>query len=311
MMVKISVILPTYRRPEATLTAVESVIGQTYDSWELIVVDDNGVDSWFQVETRRRLQPYLSTGVVKYVTHRINRGGAAARNTGAEHATGDLFAFLDSDDSWYPRKLELHAAAYWTAGAHNAGFLYNRELISDGYSELLSGDPPWSDPLAQQMQKSLATTSSLVIPCEVFRSIGGFVDLPSSQEADIILRILASGREPVFVDEVLTRRDVSGDERISTKKALGDDSWIAVRRPYMSLVDDRTRAAVVRNYHMQKMSQLVAAGHRRMAGKELLAALNASPYRWQSYLRAVQLFLPRIFTERLYPRWRRGWGRYF
>jgi len=245
------------------------------------------------------------------VTHRINRGGAAARNTGAEHATGDLFAFLDSDDSWYPRKLEQHAAAYRAAGAHNAGFVYNRELISDRHSELLSGDPPSSDPLAQQMKKPLATTLSLVIPREVFRSIGGFVDLPSSQEADIILRILASGRKPVFVDEVLTRRDVSGDERISTKKALGDDSWIAVRRPYMNWVDDRTRAAVVRNYHMQKMSQLVAAGHRRMAAKELLAALNASPSSWRSYLRAVQLVLPRTFTERLYPRWRRRWGRYF
>lgn len=241
MKLKISVIIPTFRRPKETLVAIRSVETQTIKPWEIIVVDDNGELSDNQVETRQILEQYISDKVITYVVHKSNLGGALARNTGAEQATGDLLAFLDSDDTWYARKLEAFTEAHQSTSNKEVGFFYSLDLVSDGYSEFVSGKAPLGNPLVQQMKNTLATTSSIAIPSDVFRSVGGFADLPSSQEADIILRILASGRKPVFINEVLSRRDISGLERISTQKALEDNSWIDVRMPYMSLIDKKIR----------------------------------------------------------------------
>ena len=80
--------------------AVDSVLGQTYGSFELIVVDDGSTD-----ETGPLLAPY---GDSLLLVRQENRGVSSARNTGVRAARGSLIAFLDSDDLWHPEKLSIH-----------------------------------------------------------------------------------------------------------------------------------------------------------------------------------------------------------
>lgn len=96
----VSVVIPTYNRAEFLPRAVESVLRQTVDDFELIVVDDASTDDTEAVVER------FDDPRVEYVRHGTNRGGSAARNTGIERSSGEYIAFLDSDDEWYPRKLE-------------------------------------------------------------------------------------------------------------------------------------------------------------------------------------------------------------
>src|SRR4051812_35041738 len=97
----VSVIIPTYNCAALVTVAVDSVLAQTVQASEVIVVDDGSTD-----DTRERLSSYR----IRYL-HQQNQGVAAARNNGLREASGDLIAFLDADDVWYPRKLELQIAA--------------------------------------------------------------------------------------------------------------------------------------------------------------------------------------------------------
>lgn len=96
---QISVIIPTYNRAQLIREAVESVIGQDFSDWELLIIDDGSTDN-----TREIVGKYGKS--VKYV-HQENAGPSAARNRGMSCAGGKYIAFLDADDVWLPEKLAI------------------------------------------------------------------------------------------------------------------------------------------------------------------------------------------------------------
>src|SRR6266545_7542657 len=96
---KASVIIPTYNRSDLILQTIESVLGQTYKNYEIIVIDDGSID-----DTRDKLASLRDKGIVQYV-YQENRGSSAARNKGISLATGAYLAFLDSDDLFETGKL--------------------------------------------------------------------------------------------------------------------------------------------------------------------------------------------------------------
>lgn len=97
----VSVVLPTHNRADLLPRAIDSVMAQTTDDWELILVDDGSVDDTPEVAAlyRQRLGSRL-----KLLTQE-NAGPGAARNLGIDHASGRFVAFLDSDDEYLPTKL--------------------------------------------------------------------------------------------------------------------------------------------------------------------------------------------------------------
>src|SRR4051812_1301977 len=100
----VSVIIPTYNSAALLAQAIASVLAQSVLPAEIIVVDDGSTDA-----TEQLVQCHGSR--VKYVRQR-NQGVSAARNRGVASASGEFIAFLDADDVWHPRKLELQMAAF-------------------------------------------------------------------------------------------------------------------------------------------------------------------------------------------------------
>lgn len=94
---KVSVIIPTYNRASILIEAIVSVLNQTFQPFEIIVVDDGSTDNTAQV-----IKPYSES--VFYIRTE-NQGVSSARNRGIIEAKGDWVAFLDSDDTWHPEKL--------------------------------------------------------------------------------------------------------------------------------------------------------------------------------------------------------------
>ena len=92
--------MPLYNGERFVVSAIESVLAQTYKNFELIIVNDGSTDN-----SRAKVSPYLKLPFVQYI-EQDNRGVAAARNAAIGKATGELIAFLDQDDLWLPRKLE-------------------------------------------------------------------------------------------------------------------------------------------------------------------------------------------------------------
>lgn len=97
-MPRCSVIIPAYNAEEHVAATINSVLGQTYKDFEIVVVDDGSTDRTSEV-----LESFGSQ--IVHVTQ-PNRGVSAARNTGFQHASGDLLALIDADDLWFPRRLE-------------------------------------------------------------------------------------------------------------------------------------------------------------------------------------------------------------
>ncbi len=99
---KISVITAAYNSEKYIINTIESVIGQTYKNWEMLIVDDCSSDSTPEIIKRyanldKRIKPF-------YLTRNV--GAGEARNVAIKNATGRFLAFVDSDDLWMPTKLE-------------------------------------------------------------------------------------------------------------------------------------------------------------------------------------------------------------
>ena len=89
--------------------AIESVFAQTYENWELLLVDDGSTDSSTRIALRYAEQHHDKVRYLEHSGHQ-NLGMSAARNLGISHAKGAYLAFLDADDVWLPRKLEQQVA---------------------------------------------------------------------------------------------------------------------------------------------------------------------------------------------------------
>ena len=101
-MTKISIITPTYNSERFVAETIESVLQQTYSNWEMLIVDDCSKDSTVEIVR----QYSKKDGRIKLFLQNVNLGAGQARNRAIKEAEGQYIAFLDSDDLWYPEKLE-------------------------------------------------------------------------------------------------------------------------------------------------------------------------------------------------------------
>ncbi|MCH5281917.1 MAG: glycosyltransferase family 2 protein [Lachnospiraceae bacterium] len=195
----VSVIIPTYNRLELLKRSVESVIAQTYENWELIVVDDCSDDG-----TKEYIEGLKDPRVSCY-RNESNMGPAASRNIGAAKAKGSLLAFQDSDDVWMPDKLEKTVSALLSA-PDEYGMAYH-EVREEGGNMI----PDRSVPLENKTGNifsylllfPLIDTPASVIKKSCFEACGGFCEeLKSMEDYEFFLRV--SKAYPIlFVGEPL------------------------------------------------------------------------------------------------------------
>jgi glycosyltransferase involved in cell wall biosynthesis len=127
-----SVVIPTYNRASKVVRTVESVLAQTYQDFEILVVDDGSTDNTAEV-----LKPFQPR--IRYY-RTANQGASTARNEGISHATGRYIAFLDADDRWLPEMLEKSAQ---TIQSHpGAGLFYTGACYIDEVGRVLWEVPP-------------------------------------------------------------------------------------------------------------------------------------------------------------------------
>ena len=110
-MKKVSVIIPTYKRSDYLIRAIDSVINQTYNNIEIIVVDDNDENTIYRKLNEKKLCKYIKSNQIIYFKHDVNKNGAAARNTGINICTGDYITFLDDDDFYLKNRVQSLVSA--------------------------------------------------------------------------------------------------------------------------------------------------------------------------------------------------------
>ena len=109
----VSIVMPSYNTANYIEASIESVRHQTYENWELIIVDDCSTDNTDEV-----VRPFLTDGRIRYLKNEQNSGAAISRNRALREAKGRWIAFLDSDDLWLPEKLEKQVSFMEENGYH-------------------------------------------------------------------------------------------------------------------------------------------------------------------------------------------------
>lgn len=122
----VSIITPSYNTGQYIAKTIESVLDQTYENWEMIIVDDCSTDNTDEI-----ISQYLADNRIKYIKKNKNSGAAISRNIALKEAKGKWIAFLDSDDLWLPNKLEKQVEFM---KKNNYKFSYTRysEINQDG-----------------------------------------------------------------------------------------------------------------------------------------------------------------------------------
>ncbi len=205
MDIKVSVIIPTYKRSEDIQRAVDSVLAQTIDSFEVIVVDDNGVSTEGGEKTAQKMAKYADDSRVIYCRHEENKNGAAARNTGIAAAHGKYIAFLDDDDVFRPERLQKMYDRMETLddswGACYTGYVKHMPNGTEQYS----GEKGEGDLYVQALMRALyiGTGSNLFFRRSVIEDIGLFdVSFRRNQDLEYLARVLKKYKM-AYVDEVL------------------------------------------------------------------------------------------------------------
>ncbi len=194
----VSVIVPAWNAAGSIGPALDSLRRQTYKNLQVVVCNDGSED-----ETGRIVQENYPE--VIYVEQE-NSGPSSARNTAAQSATGDLLAFLDTDDEWPAHYAEQMVAMF---DEHpGAGLVGCNALVRAGENKYPFCQPPGSEvrelSVLQLMRGIRPPGPAVVIRADAFREMGGFdTSIIDGEDLDLLCRLVASGHRLVYTTEAL------------------------------------------------------------------------------------------------------------
>lgn len=169
----VSVIIPTFRRSDFITRAIDSVLAQSYNNIEVIVVDDNNNDE-FRARLEELMLPFLKDIRVKYIQHESNRGLPSARNSGIRMARGEFVAFLDDDDVWFPEKLEKQISIFQELPPEY-GVVYSGWRIKEAGKEDKVMVPRFRGDVRQHLGLNhISPPSMVVVKRQYLDAVGGF-----------------------------------------------------------------------------------------------------------------------------------------
>jgi glycosyltransferase involved in cell wall biosynthesis len=180
-MPKISVIIPTHNRAEFLRSAITSVLNQTFQDFEIVIIDDASKD-----HTREVIAAF-NDARIKVIHSQVSKGDAGARNIGIMNSNCEYIAFLDDDDEWLPEKLKIQTYLLDNSLPEVGSVYTGYFTIQKASRRVLSV----SNPEMKDFSKgNYITTSSILLRRECFENCGLFDEsMPTSSDCDMWIRI--------------------------------------------------------------------------------------------------------------------------
>jgi glycosyltransferase involved in cell wall biosynthesis len=209
----ISVIIPSYNREVLILKAIKSVMDQTLQDFEILVIDDASTDN-----TARVIKD-LNNEKIRYFCMEKNGGQCIARNFGMRQAKGTYVAFLDSDDEWLPRKLELQLACFEKGPVNPAavyGYAFKADMIRD--ETLLIEEPYYRGNIYDKFLEGFCppTPSLFMVRKDAILEMNGFDEkLITFVDLDMWLRIAQKYAFDYADEPVIIKYEQIGDQYVN------------------------------------------------------------------------------------------------
>jgi glycosyltransferase involved in cell wall biosynthesis len=292
--VRFSVIIPTYNNAGTLLRAVQSVQRQSFPAHEIIVIDDGSTDETLAVVTN-------FANEVRFISQ-INAGVSAARNRGAELATGEWLAFLDADDEYEPDRLKLHAE--WIAEEPDLEFLLGDQLSCSPegvpISTFLSGSKagrsllekfgsqPRIPLIATDFETLIADgfteVRTISVPRERFLALGGFpCGIKIGEDLHFFIRLFASSRKGGVVPTVLAKYYIYPSSTLRKDPLMTMRMFVDAIESLAPLIRHSPNAVQKGYYQKCRLNRLslgyalLRRGHRREAILRVLAVFLRHP----------------------------------
>jgi glycosyltransferase involved in cell wall biosynthesis len=272
----VTVIIPTYNRAPFLSKAIDSVLNQSYKTFELIVVDDGSTD-----ETKSILDDYVKKDNRIRVFSQINQGQSVARNKALDEAKGDFICFLDSDNFWPKNKLKTQT-----------NFLNENENVDVVYGDIITIDEDGSEVSRNNMKRysgkiarwmlrdNCVSMNTAMAKRQCFNEMGGMSGTRRvADDYDLWLRFSAVYNF-AYVPDFWAFYRVMKDQISSDKMARFESNELIINKFKLQFSDCLSKVEFDRGFsvfHIRKARYLTSVGKKRDAYRELFKALKYRP----------------------------------
>ena len=283
-MPEITVSIPTYNRSSLVKQAIESVLSQTYQDFDIAVIDDGSTDD------TREVVASFGDPRVKYF-YKENGGCASARNAGIEHATGEYFAYLDSDDLWPANFLEVMLAQLRANPEYGCVYCPIEKVFPDGTRKASYGPKQCrSGRITRELFKTnFIWIQAAVFRTEVLKSFRFDDSMRNGADTDALLR-LSTQIQYLYYDDI--KVDFRAEHGIAPRKDISSSNCnriLLLERFYSRLGGEKYISS---SQARQKLSHSYRSNARNFHSKQYRAASIIL------YKRAIKYW---PFDFRLYP----------
>jgi len=295
----ISVVIPLYNKEKTVVRALRSVLDQTYQHFEIVVIDDGSSDRGAGEVVSLR-DPRIR------LFHQPNAGVSAARNRGIHEATGDLVAFLDADDEWLPGFLEtidgmrrrhpdseVFASCYYIQRRGEPRMLPIWRGLAAGLSEVTlddyfalaaASDPPICSSAVAVSKRALAAVGFFPLGITSGEDLLTWARLASRFKVALNLSPLSVFHQDLSRGRGLPSREPDSDDRVA--------AGLLELLPRLAGERRRSLRRYLGMWHKMRASMYLRLGRRRSALIETLKSLRHRPADWKSYACAAGCLLP-------------------
>lgn len=287
-----SVVIPLYNKEKHIKRTIESVLSQTFGNFEIIIVDDGSSDNGV-IEVKKCNDPRIN------LVRQQNRGVSAARNKGIKLAKYDYIAFLDADDSWDEMFLETIKQLiinYPCAGAYGTGYKFSStnkgEKIANSISRLgLNWEGLLDDYFKYAIIDPIITSSSVVIPKEVFKKIGYFLEfINRGEDLEMWCRI-ALKYSIAFNSNICSSYFIDSNNRACKSKPVIEKTFSYYSEDILHKnMNERNATVYFERYMHQKIinkALLHTKLNNRIEAKKILKSYKLNKHNWKPYLKTI------------------------
>ena len=281
----VSVIIPTYNRGHLISRAIQGVLNQTYQNFEMIIVDDGSTDNTKEIVGRSGDER------IQYIRHGKNKGAAITRNTGIQASQGKYICFLDSDDEWFPLKLEKQVNRFEELN-ESIGVVYTGCLLKSQNSGkiLAEAEPTFRGEVYKDLLKGVFLITSTAMIRRICLQEVGFFDenLPSCEDWDLWIR-LSKQYEFDFVAEPLASYYIHGAQMLTNFNARVQALEEFIAKYYL----DFSKYPPVLARHLKRMGRwYTLSGNAGKGRKYFWDAIKVYPFMKSTYVHLLISMLP-------------------
>lgn len=258
----ISVIIPTYYRPDMLNTALQSLMNQTFQDFEAIIVIDGGVENY-------KIEALKANSKVKVIINEHNKGVSESRNIGIKHALGQYIAFLDDDDEYTPdfflktyeclNKSANEVGLSWCNVKHTY-HLRESDIVSTSYKYTKYDNNHNNKIVLFEDFISIGLGFGVVIKSECLSKVGMFnSQLKLADDTDLFLRIMMSGFIPIVISEAHVIVNHHNQDRLTghlyNNQRIQESKWLL--KEYKQFFEEYGTLKTDLEKHIERLSATI------------------------------------------------------